>query len=298
MDGKTAFIFPAFITSFTLKELDILKNNGFDLNHYIKMASDIMENELPDFSYDSGFYQNNELYSQIIAYIFSCAFNDLLVKKDIQPDYVAGYSMGIYASLYSIGAIRFEYGIRIISEVFHLVSELSFSGEYGMGAIIGLLYNDVLEQVEKHKLQIEIININNNRSLVVAGIKNDVLRLLEIVRAEGAFSAAELTVQTPYHSKYLKSFKDPLISFLKGLKIIKAKIPVVSTFDQREIVMSSEIKDELVCNLTQKINWYKTMQKLLEKNVVVFYECGAGKDLSKIARFIEGNYEIKSVYKI
>ncbi len=40
------------------------------------------------------------------------------------------------------------------------------------------------------------------------------------------------------------------------------------------------------------------MQKLIENNVSEIYECGAGKDLKKISRFIEGNYQMKSIYKI
>ncbi len=298
MNNKTAFIFPAFITSYTLKEIRTLEKNNFFLSHYLDRASDFLNIDLPDFDYNADVYQKDELLSQLIAYIFSCAFSDLLIKKKIKPDYVAGYSMGIYASLYASKSINFEEGIKIIANAYQLVNELSVTKEFGMGAVIGLTFSDVLELINNNKLDVEIININNERSIVMAGVKEDIRRLLEIATNEGAFSVSELTVNTPYHSKYLKKFKNEFIHFITDIDIKDAAIPVISTYDQREIINTLDLQKELVYNLTEKINWYNTMQKLLEKNVSVFYECGAGKDLTKIARFIEGDYKIKPVYKI
>ncbi|MGM0408478.1 MAG: ACP S-malonyltransferase, partial [Bacteroidota bacterium] len=235
MSGNTAFVFPAFITSFTLKELDVLYTNKVDLNQYIQRASNTLNIDLPDFDYHTDFYKKDELLSQIIAYTFSCAFSDLLFKKDIQPDYVAGYSMGIYASLYSIGAIGFEGGIKVILKAFQLVNELSSTGKFGMGAIIGLSFNDIRDIIIKNNLDIEIININNERSIVVAGVKSDIMLLLDKAQSEGAFSVSELTVNTPYHSKYLKQYSDRFNSFISGVDISDTKIPIISTYDQREI---------------------------------------------------------------
>src|SRR6056297_3650907 len=298
MNNKTAFIFPAFITSYTQNELEILSNNKIQLSHYLKRASDILNIDFPDFNYQTELYYKDEFLSQIIAYTFSCAFSDLLSHKNIYPDYVAGYSMGIYASLYSSKSVRFEDGIRIINEAFRLVREIDPGINFGMGAVVGLTFSDINEQISKFQLKTEIININNDRSLVIAGLKQDIQMLLEIAKDEGAFSSSELTVNTPYHSTYLRKVKKPFRDFISNLKIKDARIPVISTFNQREIIDASAIRQELVYNLTEKINWHKTMQKLLNNGVSVFYECGAGKDLNKIARFIKGDYVVKSVSKI
>jgi [acyl-carrier-protein] S-malonyltransferase len=298
MNNKTAFIFPAFITSFTHKEIEFLEKNNFQLNQYLKRASIILNVDLPDFDYDTDFYQKDEFLSQIIAYTFSCAFSDLLTQKGIKANYIAGYSMGIYASLYSSQSIGFDDGLRIISEVYHLADKVSEAGKYGMGSVVGLYLKDIQELISNNNLKIEIININNDRSIVVSGIRKDIRKLLDLAQQEGAFSVSELIVQTPYHSSYLKKIKDCFYHFICDMEIKAAEIPIVSTVNQREIIKPIEIRKELVFNLTQRINWFKTMQKLLEKEVSVFYECGAGKDLTKMARFIEGDYIIKPVYKI
>lgn len=298
MINNTAFIFPAFITEYTKKELDFLNDNQIDFNKYIKKANDIIGVELPEFSYESPIYKNDELLSQITAYLFSCAISDVLKQISIHPKYVSGYSMGIYASLYAANSISIDDGIKLIYEAFKMVNDLSCSGEYGMGAIIGLSLEDVEKLISDNHSEVEIININNRYSLVIAGEKRDVVELLNKAKNEGALSVTELTVNTPYHSKYLLKFSEKLNKFIQTLNVRDTEIPIVSTYDQRIIEKSSDIKLELVYNLTQKINWFKTMQKLIDLKMNMFYECGAGKDLRKISRFIEGDYKIKSIYKL
>ena len=298
MVNNTAFIFPAFITEYTKKELDFLRDNQIDFNNYVKKTYDIIGVELPEFSYESQVFKNDELLSQITAYLFSCAISDVLKQKSIYPKYISGYSMGIYASLYAANSIGIEDGIKLIYKAFELVNDLSCSGEYGMGAIIGLSLEDVEKLILDNNLETEIININNRHSLVLAGKKDDIITVLEKAKNEGALSVAKLRVNTPYHSKYLLRFSDKFNNFIQTLNIRDTEIPIVSTYDQRIIEKSSDIKSELVFNLTERINWFKTMQKLIDLKMNTLYECGAGKDLNKIARFIEGDYNIKSIYKI
>lgn len=297
MSNRIAFIFPAFITEFTGKEVTFLENNGLHINHYLNKISEILSIDLPEFSYQHEIYKE-ELNSQLVAYSFSCAFNDILKSKQILPDYIAGYSMGIYASLYAGGSITFEDGAKLIYNAYNLVKDLSDQGLYGMGAIVGLTANDIEELISKYSYDLEIININNMHSLVVAGKKEDISNLLNNAKKEGAMSVAELTVNTPYHSKYLNEYLNPFKLYIDTLDFIESNSPIISTYNQKELISIDDLKSELVINLTAKINWYKTMQKLIDNGVDEMYECGAGKDLKKISRFIQGEYKVRSIYKI
>ncbi len=296
MKNKTAFIFPAFITEFTRNEIEFLDKNSVDFNDYLHRASVALNIDLPEFSYNTDVYRNDELNSQLLAYLLSCAFSDILQNKGIVPELIAGYSMGIYASLYAAQSITIEDGAKLIFSAYNLVNDITGTGIYGMGAIIGLSTEDVENLIKNNAPDVEIININNEHSLVIAGKKKDVVIVLKKAKEEGAFSTAELTVDTPYHSKYLLKYSDSFQKYINTISIKSAKIPIISTYDQREFTKLSEIKSEFIFNLTGKINWNKTMQKLIENNVSEIYECGAGKDLKKISRFIDGDYKMKSIY--
>lgn len=294
---KKAYIFPAFITEFTGKEISFLEDYDVDINKYLSDISSSLNIELPKFSYEHEFYKE-ELNSQLIAYCFSCAFSDILKSKQIIPDYIAGYSMGIYASLYASGSISFIQGVQIIFKAYNMVKTLSEKTLYGMGAVVGLTYSELNELILENNYNLEIINTNNEHSLVIAGKRKDLKELLNTAKNEGAFSTGELTVNTPYHSRFIKQFTDPFKSYLDQVNISDGNIPIISTYDQRQVSEMSDIKSELVLNLTETINWQKTMLKLIDLGVEEMCECGAGNDLKKISRFIKGNYKIKSVYKI
>jgi len=297
MDNKKAFIFPAFITAFTEKEIDFLGNNSLNINTYLEAISGTLNIDLPEFSYENSFFRR-ELNSQLLAYAMSCAITDALNAKNIVPDYVAGYSMGIYASLYAAKSIDYKTGAEIIFNAYQMVKESSKSEKYGMGAIIGLSYSDMEKIINDNNLDLEVINVNNEHSMVSAGLKDDILILLSKAKEEGAISTAELTVDTPYHSKFLLKTANSFSKFLERLQFDFPQVPIISTYNQREINTTEDVKSELVFNLTQRINWYKTMSKLIKLGVNEMYECGAGKDLKKISRFIQGNYKIKSIYRI
>ncbi|PLX10574.1 MAG: hypothetical protein C0597_16525 [Marinilabiliales bacterium] len=297
MGNKIAFLFPAFITDFTEKEVEFLQKNSIDINQYLSRISNTLSIEFPGFFYDNKYFRE-ELNSQILAYAISCAMSDALFSKGLFPNLIAGYSMGIYASLYASGSVNFETGAELIYKAYNLVKELTETGKYGMGAIIGLAYNDIERLTQAKSYHAEIINVNNEHSMVIAGTKKDVRELLEKSTDEGALTTAELTVNTPYHSKFLLKYSEPFRKYLNKIQIKNAEIPIISTYNQREVVQLEEIKSELVFNLTQKINWYNTMQKLINLGINEMFECGAGKDLKKISRFIKGDYKLKSIHKI
>ena len=248
MKNKTAFIFPAFITDFTGHELEFLKENSVNINSYLQRISKKLNIDLPSFSYNSTIYIDNELYSQLLAYAFSCAIFDVL-QKEILSNYIAGYSMGIYASLYAANSITLEDGADFIYTAYNILSELAKTKKFGMGAIIGLPIKDVQYIIDESNLEVEIINVNNEHSIVVAGKKEEIKIVLLKSKEEGAMSTVELIVNTPYHSKHLMNFSDLFKNEIEKLKINEAKIPIISTFDQRKIIKTCEIKAELLFNL-------------------------------------------------
>jgi len=53
---------------------------------------------------------------------------------------------------------------------------------------------------------------------------------------------------------------------------------------------AQDLRDELYCNVSDKINWHKTMKKMLDLGVDLFVECGMSKSLTQLAKFIGGKY--------
>ncbi len=294
---KTAFIFPAFVRDYQDDKSSRIENFNNHLNHLLDIASRVVDPELTYFDPLQQDFLDHELRTQYIAYIYGCAISEILQQKSIYPDFLCGYSMGIYSALNQGGAISFADGLLLIRSAFQEISYTTMTGRFGMTGIIGLTESDILEILTSFP-DVEITNQNSPYSFVLSGRQSDLENVLIKAIEEGAFHARMLNVTVPYHSHFLKSAALQFAKFVYTLDIRSLKIPVVSVLSQDLIKSPEDIKAELVENLYKHFNWYKTQLKLMEDGVTRFIECSPGKSLKKNARTIDGDYQFKSMDEI
>lgn len=296
---KTAFIFPAFISEFIGTEIEILNSLSGNFRKNLEKVSAITADDFTKFSLTDTAYTENELRSQLITYIFSCSLADVLISKGLQPDVMAGYSMGLYATIYTGGAIGFEEGINLINKAYSVSKTIIGNIESNMGSIIGLTVNEIEEIISNNKLEVEIANTNSIHSHLITGKKKEVHQLLIKARETGALNTSLLKVSTPYHSRLLKNTEEDLQEFIKNnINFKHSNYPIISLISQKVIKSADQLRKELVMNLFTKINWMDTFNHLQAMGVNQFIECGAGKSLYKTGRFMPGDFSIYPMNKL
>jgi malonyl CoA-acyl carrier protein transacylase len=157
-----------------------------------------------------------------------------------------------------------------------------------MGALIGLDAWDIQQLIDQSSLGIEITNQNASHSFVVSGLSEDVKKLLSLAREEGALHTRDLAVSVPYHSSYLKDGAMDFAKQVSHLEIGTPNTPVISLIDHISLTTPEIIRRELFRNLFQPLNWLRTMQVMMEHQVLQCYECGPSRGLSKNAKFVTG----------
>ena len=196
--------------------------------------------------------------------------------------------MGIYAALFDSGSVSFETGLTLINIAYQSLSGLLKGGSFGMGTLIGLNGSEIQLLIDKSALRIEITNQNGSHAFVVSGYRNDIQKLMIIAHDEGALHVRELSVSIPYHSSQLKECTADFTRQIRHLEIKPAKNNIISLVDQLILSSPENIRLEIVRNLFQHLNWFRTMQVILEHHVTHFIECGPSKGLARNAKFVEG----------
>lgn len=272
-----ACIFPAFGADYLGNERDILSKCAYNLEPLMRKAEKVSGfNRSVFLSAPDGAFAD-ELQSQYAIYLYSCAVSDITRRKGISPDFCAGYSMGIYAALYHSGACTFDDGLRLIDEAYNLILEAASSFDFGMGVVVGPDLDDLRSVIRNLVADVEIININNKHSFTIAGIRKDVISVLEGIRAEGALNTRLLTMKAPYHSKYMDNASGKFRVFCENLDLRDPDIPLVSTIDQKIISTRADLIGDLCRNINNNINWHETMSAMVRRGVSLFYECGPGR---------------------
>ncbi len=81
----TGFIFPAFVSEYSGNETEILREQSDDFDDLLKKASNHLGLDLTVFDIRNNNFQDHELNTQFMSYIFSCAVSDLLKSKKVSP---------------------------------------------------------------------------------------------------------------------------------------------------------------------------------------------------------------------
>jgi [acyl-carrier-protein] S-malonyltransferase len=286
-DKPLAFIFPAFTSDYTDHPGRNMAGFPDRFNEFLNLAADF-DPGLSDFTFTGNTYLDDELRTQYLTYIYSCSVSSLLRQNRLAADISAGYSMGIYAALFDTGSVNFETGLELIRTAYHALCQSQKNRQFGMGTLIGLDRRDIQQINDQSSLGVEITNQNASHSFVVSGYRDEIQKLMELAKEEGALHTRDLAVSIPYHSTYLKANALDFANRIGHLTILAPQTPVISLIDQLLLTTPGSIRRELSRNLFYPLNWYHTMQVMVNGRDLQFIECGPSVGLAKNARFVEG----------
>lgn len=296
MPNKVAYLFPAFTLKYTGKELNILNKYGVDFYGRLTTVSEILHVDLSEFDIKTNSYLDNEYKNQLLSYVFSSLYSEILNQQAYKPDYISGFSMGIYSAFYHAKVFDFSTGLILIQEVYDTIKSILVGKSYQMASVIGFKLEELIKHLRGY-YTLEIVIQNGDYSFVIAGESNEVKHILDLLEQEGAIHLSLFKVNFPYHSKLLKMHKKQFESIVSKFEFNDSEIPIVSMLSQELILTKEQLTNELVQNIIEPLNFYKTIQYFLEKGVTTFIEVGADASLLKSSKFIEGDYEFKAVAK-
>ena len=129
-----------------------------------------------------------------------------------------------------------------------------------------------------------LANYNTVGQIVVAGHKEAVLRAVEQARQFGAKLAKVIPVSVPAHCSLMQPAADKLAVELAAVDISAPLTPVLHNADLLFHSNADEIRQALVSQMVQPVQWVKSMQQCVADGVTHVVECGPGKVLHGLNR--------------
>jgi len=287
-EDKIAFVFPAFISDYRDDPSRGLNAFADIFKTYLTRSATLIDKDLLSFDPESNPMLEDELRNQYISYIYGCSCAEILLKSGVRPGMIAGYSMGLYASLYISASISFETGLIFIQKAYEAIRKVLPHGHYGMCGVIGLSEKDILEIATAHNLTLMIVNRNSNFSFIVAGDSYHINLFLLIAKEEGALHARSLGVTIPYHTGLLAEAAKELSETVYASDVTAPEIPVISVLNQELLSNAGQVRNEVVKNIFNPFNWLATQLQMFDSGINIFTECGPSQALRKNSKFIPG----------
>jgi [acyl-carrier-protein] S-malonyltransferase len=202
--------------------------------------------------------------------------------------FVAGHSLGEYSALAAAGSLSIGDTARLLRIRGDAMQRAVPVGQGAMAALLGLEYEAALE-VAREAAQGEVCdaaNDNGGAQVVVSGHKAAVERAVAIAQTKGARRAVMLPVSAPFHCALMAPAAEAMRKALAAVTVKAPVVPVVANVEAKPITGPAAIRDALVRQVTGTVRWRESVAYMAGEGVDTFYEVGAGKVLTGLAKRI------------
>lgn len=221
------------------------------------------------------------LHSTILAKVMGDRF---------QSDMVAGHSLGEFSALVASGVLSFEDGLRLVSQRAQAMQKACEKEPSTMAAVLGL-EDEVVEQICKDIDEVVVAaNYNCPGQLVISGSLKGVELACSKATEAGAKRALVLPVGGAFHSPLMEPAREELASAIENTTFKDGVCPIYQNVAAKAVSDSSEIKNNLVAQLTAPVRWTQTMKQMIADGCEEVVEVGPGKVLQGLFKKIDRKF--------
>ena len=206
-----------------------------------------------------------------------------------QPAVLAGHSLGEYTALVAAGALTLHDGAHLVRLRGQLMQDAAPAGVGAMAAVLGAEDALVLEVcAEAAGSQVVVpANFNSPGQIVIGGDAAAVDRALALLAEKGVRKAVKLAVSVPSHTPLMREAANRLAAVMNGLAWQQPALPVVQNVDAQVHDGVDAIRQALVQQLYQPVQWTGCVQALAARGASRVAECGPGKVLTGLVKRID-----------
>jgi [acyl-carrier-protein] S-malonyltransferase len=232
-------------------------------------------------------------YAQPAIFIHSTIIFDL-IKDQKECVAVAGHSLGEFSALYANNFFDFETGLQIVDVRAKAMHECELNNPGKMSAVIGASIDKI--QTICDSVDCQIANINSDSQIVISGSEESIDLASESLKTIGA-KVIPLSVSGAFHSKLMSEAKNKLTDIINISRFNEVSSPIVSNFNAKPNRSTEEIKNALIEQIDNPVQWSKSI-KSLGKLSNEFVEIGPKKVLSNIIKKIDDSLTITTYNSI
>jgi [acyl-carrier-protein] S-malonyltransferase len=218
------------------------------------------------------------------------------ITPDFAPDMVAGHSLGEFSALVANETLSFEDGLRLVYHRALAMQEACEINPSTMAAILGLPDERVEEICAAITEEIVVpANYNYPGQLVISGSNRGIEIACAKMKAAGAKRALPLPVGGAFHSPLMQPAAEKLKAAIESTEFNQPTCPVYQNVSTTAVSEVSEIKANLIAQLTAPVKWTQSVQNMAKDGAIQFVECGPGKVLQGLVKKIHPEAEVSGL---
>jgi len=276
-----AYIFPGQGSQFSGMGKNLYDSNPASKEMF-EQANEILGFRISDIMFsgsDEDLKQTN--VTQPAVFLHSViAFKTL---SGIQPDMVAGHSLGEFSALVANNVLSFENALMLVSIRAQAMQRACQVAPSTMAAVLNLP-DDKVEEICAAVMSetgevVVAANYNCPGQLVISGSVKGIEIACERMKAAGAKRALVLPVGGAFHSPLMLPAKEELAAAIESTHFNEPFCPVYQNVAAKAITDPVAIKQNLIDQLTGAVRWTQSVEAMIADGAAQFTESGPGKVL-------------------
>ena len=204
----------------------------------------------------------------------------------LQPDMVAGHSLGEFSALVAAEALHWEDGLRLVSQRAQAMQEACELQPGTMAAVLALTDDKVVEVCNSIEDVVVAANFNCPGQVVISGSLSAVDVACKALKEAGAKRALKLPVGGAFHSPLMQPAAERLQAAIMNTTFHTPKCPVYQNVSAKAEMDKDVIQRQVLEQLTSPVRWTQSVQQMVADGATAFYEFGPGDVLKGLIRKI------------
>ena len=286
--SKHAYVFPGQGSQFSGMGKNLYEQNE-TAKQLFEKANEILGFRISDIMFegtDEQLKQTN--VTQPAVFIHSGVA--YLTMPAVQPDMVAGHSLGEFSALVANKTLSFEDALRLVSiraKAMQAACELQPSTMAAVLALADEKVEEICATVSKENNEVVVAaNYNCPGQLVISGSVKGIEIACEQMKAAGAKRALVLPVGGAFHSPLMEPAKLELAAAIEATTFNTPICPVYQNVVASAVTDPTQIKANLIAQLTGAVKWTQTVGAMVADGATHFTEVGPGKVLQGLVQKI------------
>ncbi|MBY0207121.1 MULTISPECIES: ACP S-malonyltransferase [Paenibacillus] len=294
---KSAFIFPGQGTQYVGMG-KTLHDQFSSARETFEEANDVTGIDITKLCFEGSLLKLSQIDMAQLAIVTAsvAAYRVLKEELELEPDYVAGHSLGEYSALVASGVISFKDALKLLQ----LRGELCFpycnSGKGSMSIIdhvqSGLIEN-ICSKVSSVGCQVSIACYNAPLQTVITGDAKAVMEAEDAAVMLGG-GVTPLMMSGPFHSPILQPVANLMERELKDLKVSNFSFPVMSNVTGLPYTTPESVRELLLSHLTHPVKWMDILHYLSINNIDVMVEVGPQHILTNLLKLNDAPFSTYS----
>ena len=284
-----AFVFPGQGAQFSGMGHDLYESSPLARDLF-ERANDILGFRITDIMFSGSDEELRQTKVTQPAVFLHSVITALCMGDAFRPAMVAGHSLGEFSAMVASGALSFEDGLKLVYARAMAMQKACELQPSTMAAIIGLpdeTIEDVCKEITAGGHTVVAANYNCPGQVVISGSLEGIRLACEKLSAAGAKRALPLSVGGAFHSPLMEPAREELAAAIEATEFHTPQCPVYQNVDALPHTDPTEIKANLIAQLTSPVRWTQSVLHMVADGAEEFTECGPGNVLTGLIRKVK-----------